>query len=492
VGGGTPEEERHRMGISIRLRTIIALNVFVIGLSIVLGWIAQDVAGQVVEERFVKEMVGSASGFLKGKSFPRSDPMMGYLRELFNAEWIASEDKASNIVGSSLPGPATEEFRRQAPGLGRLGVVYLGGQRYRFDSADVDAADARTARPTRGRLYMLLPDAQFQEARQRAQARVARVIWPAAGVATLLAALLSFSVTHPIRRLASEMDRLTDTHDTSSQARRAIGRGPKEISRLAKSFYELLDRLGAARQQVAESERLATLGKICLSVAHELRNPLSGIKMNVRVLRDRAGLSDDPGIEAILREIDRMGLYLNELMNLSPGDDRLSRTPSTAPTKLSDLAESVLTILSGRCRHARVAVERDFPSEEPSVIADANQIRQVMMNLMVNAVEAMPGGGTMTVRIQPTPAVLRFSIADTGKGVQVRDENLFEAFSSGKPNGVGLGLYLSKQIVDRHGGRIGYDSSAAGAVFWFELPIQTADAGAEAKPAEEAGSEPSR
>jgi len=170
-----------------------------------------------------------------------------------------------------------------------------------------------------------------------------------------------------------------------------------------------------------------------------------------------------------------MGLYLNELMSLSPGDGRPSRTPAAAPTRLSELAESVLTILSGRCRHARVAVERDFPADEPSVLADGNQVRQVMMNLMVNAIEAMPGGGTMTLRIRATPPVLRFSIADTGKGVHAFRGDLFEAFSSAKPNGVGLGLYLSKQIVDRHGGRIGYDSGSGGAVFWFELPIRGAD-----------------
>jgi len=478
------------MRLSIRLRTILALNVFVIGLSILLGWIAQDVAGQVVEERFVREMVDSASGFLKGKSFPRSDAMMGYLRELFHAEWIASEDPGDDILGSSLSEPLTEEFRERMPALGRSGVVQLGGQRYRVDSADLQT-DAQAVRPTRNRLYMLVPDAQFQQARQRARGRVARFVWPAAAAATVLAILLSFSVTHPIRRLAKEMDRLTDTDNVSDQARRASTRGPREVSQLARSFCELMDRLSAARRRVAESERLATLGKISLSVAHELRNPLSGIKMNVRVLKDRADLKDDPGIDAILREIDRMGLYLNELMTLAPGDGSLDRELSTAPVKLSDLAKSVLTILTGRCRHARVVVERDFPAGEPSVLADGNQLRQVMMNLMVNAVEAMPGGGTMTLRIQPTPAALRFSIADTGKGVQVRAENLFEAFSSGKSNGVGLGLYLSRQIVERHGGRIGHDSTPSGAVFWFELPIQSASENPQAEPTEQAGSEPS-
>ncbi len=476
------------MRVSIRLRTVLALNVFVIGLAVVLGWIAQDAAGQVVEERFVTEMVNGASAFLRGKTFPRSDAMMRSLRELLNAEWAASDETDANVLGTSLSEAMTDELRRQVVGRAKMGVVYLGGKRYRFDSSALDSvAEARGLRPDKGRLYMLVPDARFQEARQRARARVGQVLWPAAGAATLLAMLLSFSITHPIRKLACEMDRLTDAEEAADPAKRAVPRGPQEIARLTKSFYALLDRLAAARRRVAETERLATLGKVCLGVGHELRNPLSGIQMNVRVLRDREGLRDDPGLEAILREIDRMGLYLSELMSLSPGDDPLSRAPAAAPTRLSELAESVLTILSGRCRHAKVAVRRDFPADERQVRADPNQIRQVMMNLMVNALEAMPGGGTMTVRVQCSPAGHRFSVADTGAGVPASAGDVFEAFRSGKPNGVGLGLYLSKQIVARHGGQIGFDSGPDGTVFWFELSGQSGPDPGDAKAPASAG-----
>jgi two-component system sensor histidine kinase HydH len=265
-------------------------------------------------------------------------------------------------------------------------------------------------------------------------------------------------------------------------------RGPKEVSRLARSFHELLERLGDARLRVAESERLAVLGKISLSVAHELRNPLSGIKMNLRVLLDHPDLKEDPGAEAILREVDRMGLYLDELMNFAPASDSRASAPPAEPTKLSELSESVLTILAGRCRHADVSIARNYPAEEPTAAANGNQIRQVMMNLMVNAVEAMPRGGTMTVRVDPAGEAVRFSVGDTGPGVQAGAGNLFEAFASARPGGVGLGLYLSKIIIERHGGRIGYDSTPVGATFWFDLPTmrnQTAETAEIAETAEE-------
>ncbi len=218
-------------------------------------------------------------------------------------------------------------------------------------------------------------------------------------------------------------------------------------------------------------------------------------------------------------------------MSLSVNDDPAQRELNLAPTKLSELAEGVLAILAGRCRHAKIAVAKEFPPNEPAIPADAGQLRQVMMNLMVNAIQAMPTGGTMTVRVCSTgilpvcsmgilpmssqfPAVsvsssssaaperqqqqqqeqqqqdmarmamlhkdmgkmpmlhrIRFQVADTGKGVAERDRDIFEAFVSDKPNGVGLGLYLCKQIVTRHGGKIGFDSSDKGATFWVELPL---------------------
>jgi signal transduction histidine kinase len=251
-------------------------------------------------------------------------------------------------------------------------------------------------------------------------------------------------------------------------------RGPREIARLTASFHRLLDRLAAARQRAARSERLATLGKVCLSVAHELRNPLSGIKMNVRVLKDRLPPSgDDPGLDVILTEIERMDLYLNELMTFSTGAPAAEAPAATppAPVRLSELADSVLSILAARCRHANVRVAAEYPPDQPLVRGDANQLRQVMMNLIVNAIEAMPSGGDLRIRVRADRGSASFRVADTGPGVRPeRGCDIFDAFVSTKPNGVGLGLYLARRIVTRHGGRIGYDDSPAGAEFWFELP----------------------
>jgi signal transduction histidine kinase len=508
------------MQLSIRVRTILALNVFVLGLALALGWIAQEVAGQVVEERFAKEMANGVSGFLKDKSLPLNDTMMAYLRDMFHAQWLTSRTTVTNIVASSLPRELTREFRSQVDGFKRAGVIQLGGESYRVDWADVPLTNPETGRADSCRLFMLVPNAQFQEARDKASAGVLKVMLPSVAVATVLAILLAFTITRPLRKLAGEMDRLaTDDGGMVTSVNHAkdarATKGPMEIVRLAASFHQLLDRLAAARGRLAQHERLATLGKVCLSVAHELRNPLSGIKMHARLLKDSVDKSSADSLEIMLREIDRMELYLDELMSLSVSDDPAQRELNLAPTKLSELAQGVLAILAGRCRHAKIAVVTEFPPDEPAIPADPGQLRQVMMNLMVNAIQAMPSGGTMTVRVcsmgilpmsvsvvsssvssissseaqqqlpppqqqqdmakmamlHTTADSLLFQVADTGKGVTEPERDIFEAFVSDKPNGVGLGLYLCKQIVTRHGGSIGYDNSANGATFWFELPL---------------------
>lgn len=196
------------MRLSIYVRTVLILNIFVLGLAAVLGWVAQDTAGRVVEERLVQEMVVRVSGFLREKRLPLSDAMMKNLREIFSAEWVATTGDGAEVVGSSLPEARTQEFRRKVAAIGSAGVLRLDGETYRMDSVDVALTDPSTGQPGRYRLFMLADDAQFSETRSKAAARVAGVVLPAVLAATLLAVFFAWTITRPIRRLAAEMDRL--------------------------------------------------------------------------------------------------------------------------------------------------------------------------------------------------------------------------------------------------------------------------------------------
>lgn len=469
--------------MSIQWRTILVLNLFVIGLAAVQGYIARDTAAQVVEERLAWQMSAGVSAFLQNRTYPLSDTMMAYFKNIFHTDWaVVGEDRKS--FATSLAPDLSREFLSQLDTSRTPQWATLGGATFQVASQHLSHKDPMTGRPDPYRLYMLVPDVQLDAVRNRAAARMFTVFLPAAICATAVAVILSFTITRPLRRLVREMDTLAARAGVPAVGgSRSFGdalapgkplvSGATEIVRLAGAFHHLLKRLNVAQESLARSERLATLGKVCVSVAHEIRNPLSGIKMNVRVLQDE--LTDSPGrvgLDVILREIERMELYLQELMGAA---EPPSTGASVSTAKVSELCDSVLTLLAGRCRHAHVRVTRTFPDTEPMIVADASCIRQCIMNLMVNAIEAMPGGGDLRVEVVPAGAQVRLHVGDTGAGVRCEPgTDVFEAFVSGKPNGVGLGLYLARQAVEANGGRIGYESTSAGSTFWIELPQATA------------------
>jgi signal transduction histidine kinase len=324
-----------------------------------------------------------------------------------------------------------------------------------------------------------MPVDRLTAAKRGAAWRIAAVAVAAALLATLVGLRLAASIARPVRDLADRMDRLTAEATTAADTGPSAGRPPAELVRLDASFQHLLARLDAARNQLARSARLAALGQISASVVHELRNPLSGIKMNARVLRDELAAigRGDESLDVIIHEIDRMDLYLTELLSLRPGPDAADPTPAAppvrVPTPLAPVVESVVGLLAHRCRHARVEVARRVPSDLPPVLGDADRIRQVVLNLMLNALDAMPAGGTITLELAARGhGRVRCTVRDTGPGVCLpAGQDAFAPFVTTKPNGVGLGLFVCRHLVTELGGTIGYDTGSAGSAFWFDLEV---------------------
>jgi signal transduction histidine kinase len=468
------------MQLSIRLRLIVAMNLLVVGVGVAVGWAGVAVTGRVIEHRLVDESAQNAASIFRTMQLPLSDTMLSRLRQILGAEVAAGPLDQLEIDGTSLPEPDAHDLTiRIAQGpLPRR--VTLAGNTYLVGRAEVAARQAGP--PVRGRmcLYLLVPEAQVEAAKQASARTLTGVTIAAIVVATLLAFWLSTTISRPLRRLATRMDALSEQaseEEFPPEKDAATEKGPREIIRLAKSFERLLARLEEAREKLARSARLATLGQLSASVAHELRNPLSGITMNARVLADelsKAGASDS-SLDRIIREADRMNLYLDELLGLASGNARHESPHDLASlprVRLNEACESVLSLVDRRCQHAGVSVRRQWDSAAREVRADEPQIRQVILNLVLNALDAMPAGGVVTVSTRlGENRTVRFSVSDTGTGVHVaEDTDVFQPFVTTKPGGVGLGLYVCRRNVERHRGRIGYDSSDKGTTFWFELP----------------------
>lgn len=466
------------MRTSIGLRMLIGTNVLIVVLGAAVAYLAGSVAGEVVEERLVRQVAEDAGGFLADRHLPFSDTLMHYLRRLFGVDFVTLRGEGGEVLASSLPPDQTARFAAAVRSGGLAGRVELGGAACRYDSHVVTVSSPETAAPRHVRLFVVVPDTVYRDARRRAFRRIVILTVPAVAVASLLAVGLSVTISRPLRRLAERMDRTVATHGAERGAMpEAPQRGPSEVQRLGESFRQLLERLADAQAKLTRAERLATLGRVAAGVAHEMRNPLSGIKMNMRILQDELAGSEAgrATVELVSREVDRMDLFLRELMGLAAGgggEEAPALGADLAPVALGELADGVVALLGGRLRHAGAEVVRDYAPDCPHVPADANRIRQVMTNLVVNAMEAMPGGGRVTLRLaRAGEGWVRFSVSDTGGGVRAGEMDIFDAFTTTKPGGVGLGLYLCRKSVFAHGGRIGYQNNAErGATFWFELP----------------------
>lgn len=222
--------------------------------------------------------------------------------------------------------------------------------------------------------------------------------------------------------------------------------------------------------ELLHAERLATLGTAAATLAHEIGNPLNGIALNVQLLGRRlarTGVTSDEAVPRLLStvvaDIERLSRLLNEVRGYS----RHLRL-ELRRTRVKQLVEDVLRlqVLGGH-----IQVERSFGAALPEIVADTDKLKQVLLNLVKNAVEAMPEGGVLTIRGESRARHVLVHVIDTGSGI-AEGVDPFQPFSTTKETGTGLGLSIVREIVVAHGGSLSYATVAGrGTTFSLTLPI---------------------
>jgi two-component sensor histidine kinase len=224
--------------------------------------------------------------------------------------------------------------------------------------------------------------------------------------------------------------------------------------------------------------------RFCEYIAHELANPLNGMLLSVDLLARYSQATpcatDQAGdlLKILRNEINRLAVLLKELHGSGVLLD-IDPHPTTLSAEISDL----LTLESAHYEQRRVRINLDVPVDLPPMMADRNKLRQVLLNLCKNAVEAMPDGGTLTIRGYARETWLCLDIADTGNGIPA-GMAVFEPAITDKPQGSGLGLAIVHEIVQQHEGTVSYTTqSGMGTTFHLKFPIPTASpANGEEKP----------
>jgi len=240
-------------------------------------------------------------------------------------------------------------------------------------------------------------------------------------------------------------------------------------SYLAERLRATGGRLAQATARAEEAERLAALGRLAAALAHEIRNPLGSIAGSIELLRTGGTLSaqDQELCGIIQRETARLNDLIEDMLDLSR-----PRTPAKERFDIARLARDVVALASRSGRGSDVIVRYDGP-ERIEVLADPAQMRQVVWNLLRNAVQASSAGDAVTVRITRHDGTLLLAIADHGPGIapEARD-SLFDAFFTTRSHGVGIGLAVVKRILDDHGFTVEVDTDTEhGTTFCVAIPL---------------------
>src|SRR3984893_2033840 len=233
-----------------------------------------------------------------------------------------------------------------------------------------------------------------------------------------------------------------------------------------------LDSIESINTQLQVSERLAALGRITAGVAHEVKNPLNSMRLWLENLKESLPPEPDSGttqaVQVLDKEIDRLDAVVKRFLDFTrPMDIRLEAT------QLADVLKEVVEIAKPQLRKSKIQVAQLIPIDVPEVYVDRALLKQAVLNLVLNAVEAMPSGGQLRLMLSRRGEMAEITVGDTGKGIPVENrQKIFQLFFTTRPGGSGIGLASTFRIVQLHNGSIDFTSEVGrGTTFRIELPL---------------------
>jgi len=301
-------------------------------------------------------------------------------------------------------------------------------------------------------------------------------------IVALLAGGISLILIRFVRRPIQEMGTIMAQVEKGDLSVRMEPRFPDEIGSLMHSFNSMVDTLEEARkelefchfQQMERADRLASVGEMATGIAHEVKNPLAGISGAISVLADEFA-EDDPRrqiVSEVLEQIKRLDKTSNDLLHFGkPG------VPEFAYADINELVNKTLFFASQHSEARKIHRVKELTRELPPVWVDEKQVQQVLLNIALNAIQAMGDEGVLTVQTELVTERgrewVKVTIADTGKGIPPEVlEKIFVPFFTTKTQGTGLGLPICKRLVEQQGGRIHVESQVgSGTTFAVLFPV---------------------
>lgn len=453
----------------IHARLLVPFVVTLLFSTMAAWWIATSVLTRSLEQRLADRLQHAAAVVAAG-DLPLTDELLARVGRLLNASVILLTPGGQ--VGKTLA----------AEGLGGLGAplredwnhVISGATAVTLESAG--GAFMVVARPIKAshdpRYATLLLASSLGDIRKASRQAA---VW--LGAAALLGAggiawfghRIALTITEPVKRLAAaagqvaagKRDVRIDSDDTG------------EIGMLTQAFNVMVKSLDEYERRASVQSRYAALGEMAARVAHEVRNPLTAIKMQIQLLAES---QEPPGTQAcglLVDEIRRLELIVNALLQHGRAS-ALQRVPAD----LNGIVGDVARLFGPHLEHQGIALETSLAGGLPRVPVDIDRFKQIIVNLLVNARDALREGGRIRIATRSAEGggAVVLGVSDSGPGIPAeRRTMLFEAASgSAKPQGLGLGLKVVDELVQAHGGRLSLaETDLGGASFEILIPVES-------------------
>jgi two-component system NtrC family sensor kinase len=380
----------------------------------------------------------------------------------------------SRAIGTQVsPEVYDQVFRREKVWLGKAWVV---DDWYISAYAPIYDIDRKPV----GMLYVGVLNAKFRDIMLRTATAFTLVVLVGLLAAGFIAWRLAHSISRPVRVLADASEAIAKgdftgtVRITSSEEINALTSAFNTMARSLRERDELLRQ--QTRLQLTRSERLAAVGRLAAGIAHEINNPLTGVltfsHMLLKQAPENSQQKDD--IETIIDATTRCRDIIRGLLNFSRQSE-----PQKTMEDLNEVLQEALNLTRNQASLNRIAVKEALDTQLPKVVIDPHQIQEVAVNIILNALDAMPDDGILTVLTRAVDGSedqwVEFEISDDGRGISPENiEHIFDPFFTTKPvgKGTGLGLAISHGIVTEHGGEINISSELnRGTTVTVRLPV---------------------
>ncbi|HGJ67238.1 TPA: sensor histidine kinase [bacterium] len=430
------------------LLAVVTTVVSIITINIIYKGIDDRIRGQMV--RAIKGV--SSMGFLLNDDFLKNTR----ISEVIGSEIIAYNK--GRVFATSFPRNELEDimgviYKEEIEDLLEKDSFFFRDVKYKnepfkvvyYRLDDIDP-DGKTI------LALIVSTKDIEETKSHSAMTVILVAISGVVLVAILGSIIAFNITAPVKQLVLVTEKVA-SGDLTAEAKVNTH---DEIGILAQSFNQMTRELKTSRDRLVQSERLAAVGQLSAGIAHEIRNPLTSMKMTIQLLKRK--LNDQTVKESllvVLDEINRLEIIVNGILDFArPMELTLEKA------NIANVIDEVIKLMKPNLTHKKIEIIEEIESQSISeTMIDINKMKQVFMNIILNSIQAMPNGGNLKVHCEQDNEAIKIEISDSGEGMSKDiSDRVFEPFFSAKSGGTGLGLTNAKRIIELHKGEVFIDS----------------------------------